>query len=140
MAADTQVAKYLNRTPWLVHVTGGLHSPLVVSVAPALPTAGLHPRLLRGDCEGKEEGSSQRKVSRGRKTTCKVMMIMDDALRAERYAGWDKREAQAMLKKGATLESIASRVAKEKDRAEAEIGTAGILREPAQPLSLRGRE
>ncbi len=27
------------------------------------------------------------------------MMMMDDALRAERYAGWDKREAQAMLKK-----------------------------------------
>src|ERR1700761_6119800 len=37
-----------------------------------------------------------------------------DALRAERYAGWDKAEAKAMLKKDATLESIAARVAKEK--------------------------
>ena len=43
----TQVAKYFNRTPWWVSVTGGLHSPLVgPSVAPALPAAGLHPRLL----------------------------------------------------------------------------------------------
>src|SRR5580692_2380411 len=31
----------------VVSVTGGLHSPLVVSVAPALPSAGLHARLLR---------------------------------------------------------------------------------------------
>ena len=37
-----------------------------------------------------------------------------DALRAERYAGWDKPEAKAMLAKGATLKSIAARVAKEK--------------------------
>ncbi len=37
-----------------------------------------------------------------------------DAARDERYAGWDQREAQAMLKKGATLESIAARVAKQK--------------------------
>ncbi|MGH6797312.1 MAG: xylose isomerase, partial [Roseiarcus sp.] len=37
-----------------------------------------------------------------------------DALRAERYAGWDRPEAQAMLKSGATLESIAARVAKQK--------------------------
>jgi xylose isomerase len=37
-----------------------------------------------------------------------------DAMRAERYAGWDKPAAQAMLKKGATLEEIAARVAKEK--------------------------
>ena len=37
-----------------------------------------------------------------------------DALRAERYAGWDKPEAKAMLAKGATLELIAARVAKEK--------------------------
>jgi len=41
---QTQIAKYFNRTPWWVSVTGGLHSPLVVSVAPALPTAGLHAR------------------------------------------------------------------------------------------------
>src|SRR5271170_2424687 len=37
-----------------------------------------------------------------------------DAARAERYAGWDKPAAQAMLKKGATLDEIAARVAKEK--------------------------
>jgi xylose isomerase len=37
-----------------------------------------------------------------------------DALRAERYAGWNKPEAKAMLTKGATLESIAARVAKKK--------------------------
>ncbi len=37
-----------------------------------------------------------------------------DALRAERYAGWDKPEAKAMLAKGATLESIAAQVAKKK--------------------------
>ena len=37
-----------------------------------------------------------------------------DALRAERYAGWAKPRAQAMLAKGATLEAIAARVAKEK--------------------------
>jgi xylose isomerase len=37
-----------------------------------------------------------------------------DALRAERYAGWNKPAAEAMLKPGATLESIAARVAKEK--------------------------
>jgi xylose isomerase len=37
-----------------------------------------------------------------------------DALRTERYSGWDKPEAKAMLAKGATLESIAARVAKEK--------------------------
>ncbi|MFZ0605056.1 MAG: xylose isomerase [Roseiarcus sp.] len=37
-----------------------------------------------------------------------------DAARAERYAGWDKAEAKGMLAKGATLESIAARVAKEK--------------------------
>ena len=37
-----------------------------------------------------------------------------DAARAERYAGWDKPAAQAMLKMGATLEEIAARVAKEK--------------------------
>src|SRR5271165_6912480 len=43
----TKVAKYFNRTPWWVSVPGGFHSPLVVSVAPALPTAGLHPRPLR---------------------------------------------------------------------------------------------
>src|SRR5271166_448508 len=37
---QTQVAKYFNRTPWQVSVTGGLHSPLVgPSVAPALPAA-----------------------------------------------------------------------------------------------------
>src|SRR5271156_1086654 len=41
---QTQVAKYVNRTPWRVSVTCGLHSPLVVSVAPALPAAGLHAR------------------------------------------------------------------------------------------------
>jgi hypothetical protein len=44
---QTQVAKCFNRTPWQVSVTGGLHFPLVVSVVPALPTAGLHARLLR---------------------------------------------------------------------------------------------
>ncbi len=37
-----------------------------------------------------------------------------DALRAERYAGWEKPEAQAMLKSGATLDAIAARVAKDK--------------------------
>ena len=37
-----------------------------------------------------------------------------DKLREERYAGWDKAEAKAMLAKGATLEAIAARVAKEK--------------------------
>jgi len=42
-----KVAKYFNRTPWWVSVTDGLHSRLVVSVAPALPTADLHMRLLR---------------------------------------------------------------------------------------------
>jgi len=36
-----------------------------------------------------------------------------DAARAERYAGWEKPAAKAMLKKGATLEAIAARVAKE---------------------------
>jgi len=44
-------------------------------------------------------------------------MIADgkfDAARTERYAGWEKAEAQAMLKPGATLESIAARVAKQK--------------------------
>lgn len=41
---QTQVEKYFNRTPWWVSVTGGLRSPLVVSVAPVLPTAGLHAR------------------------------------------------------------------------------------------------
>jgi xylose isomerase len=46
-----------------------------------------------------------------------VRLIEDgkfDAAREERYAGWTKGEAQAMLKKGATLESIAARVVKEK--------------------------
>src|SRR5271155_4256627 len=37
-----------------------------------------------------------------------------DTARAERYARWDRREAQAMLKKGATLDAIAARVAKQK--------------------------
>jgi xylose isomerase len=37
-----------------------------------------------------------------------------DALRAERYAGWNAPAAQAMLKKGATLDGIAKRVADEK--------------------------
>jgi xylose isomerase len=37
-----------------------------------------------------------------------------DSLRAERYAGWNEPAAQAMLKSGATLESIAARVADEK--------------------------
>jgi len=38
-------------------------------------------------------------------------MIEDDALEAprrERYAGWDDASAQAMLKKGATLDGIAA--------------------------------
>jgi hypothetical protein len=38
---QTQAAKYFNRTP---SVTGGLHSPLVVSVAPVPATAGFHAR------------------------------------------------------------------------------------------------
>ena len=37
-----------------------------------------------------------------------------DGLRAERYAGWNDPKAQAMLKPGASLESIARRVAEEK--------------------------
>jgi xylose isomerase len=37
-----------------------------------------------------------------------------DAERAERYAGWNKPEAKEMLKPGATLETIAKRVADEK--------------------------
>jgi len=37
-----------------------------------------------------------------------------DQMRAERYAGWNAPAAQAMLKKGATLEGIAKRVADEK--------------------------
>jgi hypothetical protein len=41
---QTEVAKYFNRVPWQVSVTGGRHFPLVVSVVPALPTAGLHAR------------------------------------------------------------------------------------------------
>jgi xylose isomerase len=36
-----------------------------------------------------------------------------DAARMERYVGWEKPQAQAMLAQGATLESIAARVAKE---------------------------
>jgi xylose isomerase len=45
-----------------------------------------------------------------------------DALRAARYAGWEKAGAQAMLAKGATLEAIASRVAKEKIEPEPKSG------------------
>jgi xylose isomerase len=45
-----------------------------------------------------------------------------DALRTERYAGWEKPGAQAMLAKGATLEAIASRVAKEKIEPEPKSG------------------
>jgi xylose isomerase len=37
-----------------------------------------------------------------------------DAERAERYAGWNKPEAKEMLKPGASLETIAKRVADEK--------------------------
>ena len=37
-----------------------------------------------------------------------------DALREERYAGWNSAAAQAMLKPGASLEAIARRVADEK--------------------------
>jgi xylose isomerase len=37
-----------------------------------------------------------------------------DALRAERYAGWNEPKAQSMLKPGASLEVIARRVADEK--------------------------
>ena len=37
-----------------------------------------------------------------------------DQMRAERYAGWNAPAAQAMLKKGATLEGIAKRVADDK--------------------------
>ena len=43
---QTQVAKYFNRTPRILHAAG-FHSQLIVSVAPALPAAGFHPRLLR---------------------------------------------------------------------------------------------
>ena len=37
-----------------------------------------------------------------------------DALREERYAGWNDPKAQAMLKPGASLEAIAKRVLEEK--------------------------
>ncbi len=37
-----------------------------------------------------------------------------DKMRADRYAGWDAPAAQAMLKKGASLDGIAKRVADEK--------------------------
>jgi xylose isomerase len=37
-----------------------------------------------------------------------------DKMRADRYAGWNKPAAQAMLKKGATLDGIAKRVADDK--------------------------
>ena len=67
-------------------------------------------------------------------------MIADgkfDAARAERYAGWEKPEAQAMLASGATLEFDRGAGRQAEDRAEAEIGTAGILSKSPQPLSLR---
>ena len=60
-----------------------------------------------------------------------------DALRAERYAGWDAPEAQAMLKSGAALDSIAARVAKQKIEPKPKSGRQEYLRERAQPLSLR---
>ena len=45
---QTQVAKYVNRTPWWISVTCELHSPLVdPSLSPALAVADLHARLLR---------------------------------------------------------------------------------------------
>ncbi len=37
-----------------------------------------------------------------------------DALREERYSGWNEPRAQAMLKPGASLEAIAKHVADEK--------------------------
>ena len=59
-------------------------------------------------------------------------------MRTARYAGWEKPEAKAMLAKGATLESIAARVAKEKIEPKPKSGRQEYLREPAEPLSVRG--
>ena len=54
-----------------------------------------------------------------------ALMIEDgkfDALRTERYAGWEKPSAQAMLAKGTSLDAIAARVAKEKIEPEPKSG------------------
>jgi hypothetical protein len=64
---QTQVAKYFNRTPWRVSVTGGLHSPLV-AVAPALPTTGLHVRLLRFIPASRRLARSNIRLARNSKT------------------------------------------------------------------------
>jgi hypothetical protein len=56
---QTQVAKYFNRTP---SVTGGLHSPLVVSVAPVLATAGFHARRFLRVHPGRSFSASKTRV------------------------------------------------------------------------------
>ena len=59
-----------------------------------------------------------------------------DAASRERYAGWDTPEAMAMLSPGATLGGDRRARRQGKDRSEAAVGPAGVLREPAQPVSL----
>jgi xylose isomerase len=59
-----------------------------------------------------------------------AQMIEDgkfDTLREERYAGWNAPEAQAMLKSGATLDSIAARVAKHRIEPKPKSGRQEFL-------------
>ncbi len=58
-----------------------------------------------------------------------------EALRAERYAGWQTPAAKAMLT-GGTLETIAARVLSEGIDPDAAFGPAGAAGEPGQQLPL----
>ena len=59
-----------------------------------------------------------------------------DALRDERYAGWNDPKAQAMLKPGATPRGDRQARRRREDRSEAALRAAGVLREPSEPVSV----
>ena len=59
-----------------------------------------------------------------------------DAMREERYAGWNAPRAQAMLKPGANLEAIANRVAEDKIDPKPRSGRQELFENLLQPLPL----
>ena len=62
-----------------------------------------------------------------------------DALRKERYAGWDDPKARAMLEPGASPRGDRQTRRRRKDRPEAALRAAGVLREPREPVSVGER-
>ncbi len=71
-----------------------------------------------------------------------VRLIEDgkfDALRKERYAGWDDPKARAMLEPGAGPRGDRQTRRRRKDRPQAALRAAGVLREPREPVSVGER-